>query len=188
MNGTPAPLFFVSGGQVNLQVPWEVAGQNNATIVASQNGVAISQTTVALAAARPGIFSTNAQGTGQGTILIANTADLVAPVDAIPGRTSRPARRGETITIFATGLGPVSNRPATGQPGPGGPLALTSTTPLVSIGGQPATVSFSGLAPGFVGLYQVNVSVPNNSPQGAAIAVVLTMNGVASNTVTIAVQ
>lgn len=188
MNGTPAPLFFAGSGQVNLQVPWEVAGQNTATIVASQNGVPVSQTTVALAAARPGIFSTNSQGSGQGAILIANTADLVAPANAIPGRTSRPATRGETITIFATGLGAVSNRPATGAAGPGGPLALTAATPTVTIGGVNATVSFSGLAPGFVGLYQVNVAVPLTAPQNGAVPVVLSVGGVASNTVTIAVQ
>jgi uncharacterized protein (TIGR03437 family) len=189
MNNVAAPLFFVGGSQVNLQVPWELAGQSSATIVASIGGVAVSQTTVALGPTRPGIFTTNAQGTGQGAILIAGTADLVAPTGAIPGRSSRPASRGEIITIFCTGLGPVSNRPPSGQPGPSTPpLALTATTPLVSIGGQAATVSFSGLAPGFVGLYQVNASVPTTLQPGSAVPVVITMGGVASNTATIAVQ
>ncbi|MSO21401.1 MAG: hypothetical protein EXQ56_13285 [Acidobacteria bacterium] len=188
MNDIPAPLFFVAGSQVNLQVPWELAGLATATIAVTAAGVALPLTTVSLAPTRPGIFTTNAQGSGQGAILIANTPDLVAPVGAIPGRTSRPANRGETITIFCTGLGPVSNRPASGAAAPSGPLALTSTTPLATIGGAPATVSFSGLAPTFVGLYQVNVSVPVNSQVGGAVPVVLTIGGVASNTVTIAVQ
>jgi uncharacterized protein (TIGR03437 family) len=52
----------------------------------------------------------------------------------------------------------------------------------------PATVSFSGLAPGFFGLYQVNVQVPQNAPVGSAVSVVLTIGGIGSNTVTIAVQ
>ena len=188
MNGIPAPLFFVAGSQVNLQVPWELAGLTAATIAVTAAGVALPLTTVSLTPTRPGIFTTNAQGSGQGAILIANTPDLVAPVGAIPGRTSRPANRGETITIFCTGLGPVSNRPASGAAAPSGPLALTSTTPLATIGGAPATVSFSGLAPTFVGLYQVNVSVPVNSQVGGAVPVTLTIGGVVSNTVTIAVQ
>ncbi len=60
--------------------------------------------------------------------------------------------------------------------------------PTVTIGDVPAVVNFSGLAPGFVGLYQVNVEVPANAPTGEAVEVVLTIGGVASNTVTIAVE
>ena len=61
-------------------------------------------------------------------------------------------------------------------------------TPTVTIGGVPASVSFSGLAPGYFGLYQVNAQVPANAPTGNAVPVVLTIGGVSSNTVTIAVQ
>ena len=64
----------------------------------------------------------------------------------------------------------------------------TTTAPTMTIGSVPATVSFSGLAPGFVGLYQVNVQVPENAPAGDAVPVVLTIGGISSNTVTIAVQ
>jgi uncharacterized protein (TIGR03437 family) len=67
-------------------------------------------------------------------------------------------------------------------------LVSTAVLPTATIGGQPAVVLFSGLAPGFVGLYQVNVTVPANAPSGSAVPLVLTINGVASNTVTIAIQ
>ena len=67
------------------------------------------------------------------------------------------------------------------------PLARTLSTPLVNIGGIPAQVSFSGLAPGFVGLYQVNVQVPMGVPSGVQ-EVEIIINGVPGNTVTIAVQ
>lgn len=68
------------------------------------------------------------------------------------------------------------------------PLSTTILTPTVTIGGVPARVTFSGLAPFFVGYYQVNVQVPSNAPVGSAVPVVLTIGGASSNTVTLAIQ
>ncbi|HXJ40577.1 MAG TPA: hypothetical protein VNH18_14960, partial [Bryobacteraceae bacterium] len=99
-----------------------------------------------------------------------------------------PAQRGGYIAIFCTGLGPVTNQPASGTIAPSVPLARTSATPTVSIGGSVATVSYAGLAPGLVGLYQVNAIVPGAISVGAGVPVVITIGGVVSNTVTIAVQ
>ncbi len=104
----------------------------------------------------------------------------------LPG--SRPVNHGEFLSIFCAGLGDVTNRPATGAAALGNPLSTTIANPTVTIGEVPAAVSFSGLAPGFVGLYQVNVEVPSNAPTGEAVEVGLTIGGVASNTVTIAIQ
>jgi uncharacterized protein (TIGR03437 family) len=118
--------------------------------------------------------------------VIANSASLAAPSGAFPG--SRPARAGEFLSIYCTGLGAVSNRPTLGSAAPSNPLAQTSATPTVSIGGVNAQVIFSGLAPGFVGLYQVNVRVPETAPVGAAVPLILTIGGVQSNTATIAVE
>jgi uncharacterized protein (TIGR03437 family) len=78
--------------------------------------------------------------------------------------------------------------PENGFPAPLGTLLRTVVTPSVTIGGFPAAVDFSGLAPGFVGLYQVNAQIPANAPSGNEVPVVLSIGGVASNTVTIAVQ
>ena len=75
-----------------------------------------------------------------------------------------------------------------GQPAGGSPPSVTDMTPVVLVGGVPGEVLFSGLAPGFVGLYQVNVRIPEAAPVGDAVEVVLTIGGVISNTVTIAVQ
>jgi uncharacterized protein (TIGR03437 family) len=93
----------------------------------------------------------------------------------------------EFISIFASGLGDVSNRPPSGEPPSGGGLSTTLQTPSVPIGGIEVPVSFSGLT-SYVGLYQVDVQVPSNAPTGAAVEVVITIGGVSSNTVTIAVQ
>ena len=90
---------------------------------------------------------------------------------------------------YCTGLGPVNNQPATGAPAPGGSaLATTKTTPVVTLGSESLTVNFAGLAPGFVGLYQVDVSIPQDASTGAAVSLSISIGGVVSNTATIAVQ
>ncbi|MGA2588562.1 MAG: hypothetical protein ABSH32_01480 [Bryobacteraceae bacterium] len=178
-DGVQAPLFFASGGQVNLQVPWELAGQAQATLTATLNTESSAAQTVSLAPFAPAIFSQNAEGSGQGAIL--DTAYQLV-------NASNPATAGSTfIQIYCTGLGPVTNQPPSGAPTPDSPFAETPTTPTVSIGNVPAHVSFSGLAPGYVGLYQVNAQVPAGAPGGAAVPVVISIGGVMSNAVTIAV-
>ncbi len=127
------------------------------------------------------------EGTGQGAVLIANTATIAAPSGSVSGREAQPANRLEFISIFYAGLGDVTNSPPSGEPPSGEALSVTTETPTVTIGGVEAPVSFSGLT-GFVGLYQVNVQVPSNASTGDAVEVVLTIGGVPTNTVTIAVQ
>lgn len=178
--GLPAPLFYASGVQVNLQVPWEMAGQSQTTLTATLAGQSSGAVVVPIAPLAPGIFATNGQGTGQGAILDAANRLVDASHPAIPGSTY--------LQIYCTGLGPVTHQPPTGYPAPGGPLAETLSTPEVTIGGVPATVLFSGLAPGTVGEYQVNVRVPVGAPVGSAVPVAITMGGASSNTVTIAVS
>ena len=186
VGGRAAPLFYVLPTQVNLQIPWELAGQSHASVTATVGSLASSPQTMSLAPFAPGIFTLDGSGTGQGAVLTGGDSLIAAPTGAA-GR--RPARRGEVISIYCTGLGPVSNQPATGSAAsPGSALSSTVSTPEVTIGTIAAHVSFSGLAPGAVGLYQVNVQVPVDAPAGDAVAVILSIGGVASNTVTIAVQ
>jgi uncharacterized protein (TIGR03437 family) len=98
-----------------------------------------------------------------------------------------PVSSGGYIAIFCTGLGPVTNQPADGAPGLSNPLSTTLTLPIVMIGNVQAQVTYSGLAPTFAGLYQVNAIVPAVAP-GSAVPVTITIGGVQSNSVTIAVQ
>jgi len=186
LNGIAAPLFFVSPTQINFQIPWQLAGQTQASVVVTLDGQASSPQTVNLSGFSAGLFALTQTGAGQGAILIAGTATIAAPLGSFPG--ARPVHRGEFISIFCTGLGPVANPPATGAPAPAEPLSATTTTPGVTIGSLQARVNFSGLAPGFVGLYQVNAEVPANAPIGNTVLVVLTIGGSVSNTVTIAVE
>ena len=179
-----APLFMSSCGQVNLQIPWESVGQTQLPVIATVGGLVSTQEPVTLAPFAPGIFALNQVGTGQGAVQIAPTPQLAAP----QGPGARPVQRGEYIAIFCTGLGPVSNQPATGAAALGDPLSSTSTLPTVTIGGISAQVTFSGLAPGFAGLYQVNAVVPDAALSGDSVNLEITIGGIKSNTVTIAIQ
>jgi trimeric autotransporter adhesin len=177
---TAAPLYYVSGGQANVQVPWELAGQTTANLTATLNGASGAAQAVTVAPFAPAIFTLNSQGTGPGAILD-SAYNLVG--------SSNPATAGATtILIYCTGLGAVGNQPATGSAAPGSPLAETTTAPTVTIGGVTANASFSGLAPGYVGLYQVNVLVPAGVAAGNAVPVAISIGGVTSNTATIVVQ
>jgi uncharacterized protein (TIGR03437 family) len=85
-----------------------------------------------------------------------------------------PAAVNETVVVYATGLGPVSGPMVTGNPASS--TSLQTTPPnqaTATLGGVPATVSFSGLAPGFIGLYQVNVQVPANAPPGSSLTIAI---------------
>ena len=177
--GLMAPVYSITAGQVNFQVPWELKGQSQAPVSVTVSGETSLAQTVNLAPFAPGIFSTNGQGSGQGAIL--DTLNRL--VDS-----SAPASAGSAVQIFCTGLGGVTNQPASGWPAPSEPLAFTTSIPTVTIGGAPAQVLFSGLTPGAVGLYQVNAFVPADSARGTAVPVVIAIGNSKSNTVTMAVQ
>lgn len=179
VNGTAAPLFAVDNvngqQQINFQVPWEVSGTGQTTLQVVNNGSVGSALQTPVLAAQPGIFSYSQGGQTFGAILHANyqLADI-----------SHPAVPGEVVLIFTTGLGNTSSHPATGAVAAG--AAATTVAPTVTIGNTKAAVSYSGLAPGFVGLYQINVTVPSGLESGNQ-AVVVTL-GVASNSVLLPVK
>jgi uncharacterized protein (TIGR03437 family) len=187
LGGVAVPLIHALPEQVDAQIPWELAGQSQAQLTIATDDLAGNTLMVPVAQFSPGIYTVLGNGAGQGAILINGTRLLAAPASAVlPGR---PAQRDvDYINIFATGLGPVTNQPASGSPGQSMPLAQTTTAVTLTIGGVPATVSFAGLAPGYVGLYQVNAQVPAAAPAGDAVAVQIAVNGASSNVVTMAVE
>ena len=182
----PAPQFFTSPTQSNVQIPWELEGRQEASLTVQIGDRVNEPITVPLAEFSPGLFSMDLSGAGQGAVLISGTGVLAAPTGFRPS--SRPVQRGEFLEIFATGLGPVTNTPASGAAALSSPISESVTLPAVTIGGVAADVLFSGLAPGFVGLYQVNVEVPGNAPPGTSVPLALSLGEVDSNTVTIAVE
>ena len=187
LGGVAMPLIHALPEQVDAQIPWELAGQNQAQLTIVTDDLPGNTVTVPVAQFSPGIYSVLGNGAGQGAILINGTRLLAAPAGAVlPGR---PAQRGiDYINVFATGLGPVTNQPDSGSPAGSKPLAQTTTPVTLTIGGVPATVSFAGLAPGYVGLYQVNAQVPATAPAGDAVVMQIAVGGASSNVVTMAVE
>jgi uncharacterized protein (TIGR03437 family) len=180
----PIALFYVSPLQINFQVPFNQFFGSTPTTLTVTQGELSNTLNITLVPYAPALFTTNSQGTGQAAALVGNS--LAAPTGAFPG--SRPAQAGETVSVFCTGLGNVTNAPDPGAPALSDPLSHTIGTPIVTLGSQRASVTFSGLAPGFVGLYQVNLQIPLGAPNGSAVPMVMTIGGVTSNTATIAVE
>ena len=174
-----APTLYSSSSQLNLQVPWELQGQSSSQVTVTANSVTSAPQTVAVGTLGTGIFSLGAPQGGQGAI--ANLAGMV--VDA-----NSPAHAGDYLQIYATGLGAVTNTPRTGATAVASPLSSLVDYPTATIGGVPAPLGFAGLAPGFVGLYQVNAQVPPGVAAGDAVPVTLSAGGLMSNTVTISVR
>jgi len=180
VNGIPAPIFAVDNvagrQQVNFQTPWQVAGPSTAAVSVTSNGVAGAAILVPVLDAQPGIFAYSAGDSSFGAILHPNfqLAD-----------TSHPASAGETVLIYCTGLGPVSPAQQNGSAAIG--AASATATPTVTIGGIAASTTYSGLAPGFVGLYQINAVVPYGLGTGNK-PVVITTGTVASNPALLPVQ
>jgi uncharacterized protein (TIGR03437 family) len=175
VNGTiPVPLFYASAGQVNFQVPFEAAGSYANFAVTTASGQTLT-VPLLLNAVSPGIF-TNANG-----------AAAVHGVTGMPITSASPAQPGEVISLFTTGLGAVYPTPATGAAASASPLSLVSSQVTATIGGQSAAVSFAGLAPTFVGLYQVNVQIPAGV-SGASVPVVISVSGSSSNNATLPVH
>lgn len=188
VNGVDAPLLYASPTQANIQIPWEAAGTTQATLLITRNGVTRTMT-VPLAKAAPGLFTMTGTGTGQAAALIVTTPPAIAaPTGSYSG--SRPIHAGEYLSLYGTGFGAVNWGPFT-MPYTNLTASCcfsTLTVPTVTVGGVPATLQFSGLAPGLLGVYQANILIPANAPTGSAVPVVLSFPGAASNTVTIAIQ
>jgi uncharacterized protein (TIGR03437 family) len=139
--GIPAALLYVSPGQINAQVPFEIPDVSAVDLVVKNGSATSAALDVTLLAQDLGIFTTLKSG--------------------IPVSATNPVSPGQSITIWATGLGAVLPPVPTGQPGPSNPLAIAAITPVVNIGGQPAKVDFAGLAPGQV-IYQINATAASD--------------------------
>lgn len=167
VNGKAAPILAVNASQVNFQIPWETS-PGSAQVIVSVNGAPANTLTVPVLAAAPGIFLEPAgRAAAQNSDYSLNTS-------------GNPAKIGGTIIAYLTGSGPVNISEPDGIAAAFSPLATAMSQASATIGSVPAEISFAGLAPGFVGLTQINIVVPPGLAPGD-YPLIVTINGTPSN-------
>ncbi len=170
-----APLFYVSGSQINFQLPFEAFGRSQVSVAVDNNGSLSDPQTVSLAPAALGIFTYDA-----------NRAVAVNEDETV-NSPENPAAHGSVLTVYMTGQGVVTPTVPTGAAALDRPLSRAPFPAQASIGGAPAKLLFVGLAPGMVGVLQVNLVVPSAAPAGDS-PLVFTMNGSTSNSAIVTVR
>ena len=158
MDGAAATVLFASPFQINAQVPPEIAPGVHTLRVRSAYGAA--QQSVSVSAVAPAIFA-------------------VLNQDFSMNGPSNPLPRGQLLVVYATGLGAVAKQ---------GQLWVTTAPVTVVVNGQELPVEFAGLAPGYAGLYQVNVPIPPATAPGLGVPLTLKQGGQVSNSVTVALE
>jgi len=183
LGGRPLPLIFTSEGQINAVVPYGIASGTTHQLVARRGNRISVPEPVVIAPSQPAVFTTDSSGRGQGHIYVFPSA-----TEQILANAARPARAGDAMVIYCGGLGAVDPPAEAGTATPADTLRRTASPVTVTIGDRPATVVFAGLTPGFTGLYQINVTVPEGITASPAAPVVVSVAGASSPPVTIAVQ
>jgi uncharacterized protein (TIGR03437 family) len=175
LNNVPLPLFWVSPGQINAQIPPNTAPGTYPLVVRSvANRTTSASQQLAISALAPAVL---VDSTGQVALVHADGRYVTQ---------DNPATRDEPLQLFAVGLGATSGAPvASGVPSPSGPLAVTSNKVQVYFGSplykqSAVIVDWAGLAPGFIGVYQLNLRVPGFHSTGQTLPVTLKVGSTAS--------
>jgi len=178
IEGTDAPIYDVRSSQLTFLVPYSVTPGVHAVQITT--GGATVNGSVRVISSAPGLFTKDTQTPPRGAVRNQDGATENA--------SSSPTRRGDVISIYATGPGVLSQQPQDGAAPGASPLISTRSTPQVFIGGIEAQVQFSGLNPDAPGLWQINAVVPSQSFVTGRVALRVFMDGVDSNEVTLFVQ
>jgi uncharacterized protein (TIGR03437 family) len=171
----PAPLHYVSPRQINAFIPMgsPTTGTVEVQVVRVSTGQILASYPVQMGVASPGLFTANSSGTGPLAALNEDNSLNTA---------GNPIARGQVIQLFGTGQGFVPGAPPDGEPASG--LVPTDVRPRVIIGTDfvaDSDIQYSGLAPGLVGLWQINVRIPERVAPAAAVVVVVVQRDVPSN-------
>ncbi len=149
IDGVAAPLFYVSAKQINLQIPYEAAGKNSVTARIEADGYDPAEFTINLSPASIGAFT------------IDGKRAAALNQDGAINSSESPAPAGSVVQFFGTGQGSLDRPVPNGLPVPAqAPLPAPVSPITVQIGGMPAKVLFAGLAPGSIGMLQLNVEIP----------------------------
>ncbi len=173
VNGNASPIYYVSPGQINFQVPWETP-TGTAQVTVSLNGGVSNSVNVPVVSAGPGLF-------------FSGSSAIVENQDYSVNSPSNPAAGGSVIFAYLTGSGPVSPAVTDGVPTPTDSLVNATSATSAKIGSADAQVQFTGLAPGFIGLVQMNIQVPSGLAPGS-YPLTVTIDGQTSNSANISLK
>jgi uncharacterized protein (TIGR03437 family) len=176
VNSVNAPLYFVSPGMINIQIPFETQAGGTADIVVVRDGVASAAEKVSVASFAPAPFM---RGEAPIVVRYPDNTEIGA---------ANPARPGDILIAYLTGLGGLTSAPRTGDATPASPLAQTTVTPTITLGGAAAASLFAGLTPGCIGLAQINLQLPATLPAGASLPLVFRFGNASSPPVQLAVR
>jgi uncharacterized protein (TIGR03437 family) len=168
IGGTPVPLYYVSPGQINAQVPFELSPGSTYQIIVDANGSLSTPDTIQLAPVSSGIATYPS-----GEIIAQHAADYSLVTEA------SPAIPGEYIIFYLAGLGSTNSPVATGAATPD-QLINPVIAPTLTLNNNPVPIAFVGLTPTAVGLYQINFQVPAGTPAGDQ-QLTITQSGLPSN-------
>ena len=179
-NGISAPMIYASSGVTAAIVPYRLFGASKADVTVTFQGRTTRVTTVPVAPTAPAFFTRNSSGSGQAAAI--NQNGLLNLITA-------PAPIGTIVTLYATGEGTTTPAGVDGKVAGGVPLPQVIQPVTVTIGGNPAELPYAGAAPTLVaGVMQINARIPIGTTPGDAVPVQITIGGVASPTVTLAVS
>jgi len=185
MAGEILPLVYADQKRINAVVPYDIAASTNQQILVRRALTYSRPVAVDVAEAQPEIFTTISSGT-QAKAEVVRTEG--GKQQTFPISAARPATAGDELKVYCMGLGPVLPAGAAGTAGPKNPEAKATEPVQVRIGGVAAKVLFAGLWPGQIGLYEVDATVPQGAPKGAAVPIVIEVGGLKSQLATIPIQ
>ena len=166
VDGKAAPMFYASPGQINFQMP-EATAAGQSVVEVRVGGRAVTRTSATVVPNAPGLF-------------------VAANPDGTVNSASNAVRRGDILVLYGTGQGTVTPVVEDGAAA-GSAVSSSVVTPLVFLGGRQMAVSYSGLAPGFAGLWQINVPIPNDAPTGTELELTA-VSGLVSNRLLVSVK
>jgi uncharacterized protein (TIGR03437 family) len=176
IDNNPVPLYYVSPGQINFLVPMSMATSGTAEfqVVKASLGQVLASGSATLDRVAPALFTANGGGTGQLAALNADDNSVNSPTNMVS--------RSKIISLFGTGGGYVTGAPPDGVAPTGAINIDANTRVIVGTDFVPAeNISYSGLAPGFPGLWQINVKIPDSVLPNAQVPVVVVVNSISSN-------
>jgi uncharacterized protein (TIGR03437 family) len=161
VNGQPVPIIFVSATQINGQMPFQAVG--NVTLIVHTPGGVSDNFNLTVLPNAPAIFRSGVAGPETTLPTVVRSTNSLLVTD------SNPIHRNDQLTIYLTGLGRVTPVVGDGLPAPTDPLAFAVAEPSVELGGQKVQLDYAGLAPGLVGVYQINLTIPRSVPTGLGL-------------------